>query len=212
MVGLIPACVLCAVISGVQLFVNPLTIAHQAPLSMGFFRQEYWCGLPFFLQGIFLTQGSSCRLLCLLHWPADSLPLCHGKFKRLDALSILAKERYLLGTAPLETVRTVLCNTSVTYLLDQKVCWGEREPWSISIPPRGFLDKVTGAWSKRACVESWGKSGQLEENATYVSGKIQVSVPVSISEEPTEKPKGRSQLSDAPKPMEWGHLTTGLVQ
>ena len=23
------------------------TIAHQAPLSMGFSRQEYWCGLPF---------------------------------------------------------------------------------------------------------------------------------------------------------------------
>ena len=23
------------------------TVAHQAPLSMGFFRQEYWSGLPF---------------------------------------------------------------------------------------------------------------------------------------------------------------------
>ena len=26
---------------------DPLTIAHQAPLSMGFSRQEYWSGLPF---------------------------------------------------------------------------------------------------------------------------------------------------------------------
>ena len=25
---------------------NPWTIAHQAPLSMGFSRQEYWSGLP----------------------------------------------------------------------------------------------------------------------------------------------------------------------
>ena len=25
----------------------PWTIAHQAPLSMGFSRQEYWSGLPF---------------------------------------------------------------------------------------------------------------------------------------------------------------------
>ena len=25
----------------------PWTVAHQAPLSMGFFRQEYWSGLPF---------------------------------------------------------------------------------------------------------------------------------------------------------------------
>ena len=26
---------------------DPWTVAHQAPLSMGFFRQEYWSGLPF---------------------------------------------------------------------------------------------------------------------------------------------------------------------
>ena len=28
-------------------FATPLTVAHQAPLSMGFSRQEYWSGLPF---------------------------------------------------------------------------------------------------------------------------------------------------------------------
>ena len=33
--------------SHVQLFVTPWTIAHQAPLSMGFSRQEYWSQLPF---------------------------------------------------------------------------------------------------------------------------------------------------------------------
>ena len=27
--------------------VTPWTVAHQAPLSMGFSRQEYWSGLPF---------------------------------------------------------------------------------------------------------------------------------------------------------------------
>ena len=26
---------------------NPWTVARQAPLSMGFLRQEYWSGLPF---------------------------------------------------------------------------------------------------------------------------------------------------------------------
>ena len=30
----------------VQLFATPWTVAHQAPLSMGFSRQEYWNGLP----------------------------------------------------------------------------------------------------------------------------------------------------------------------
>ena len=26
---------------------DPRTVAHQAPLSMGFSKQEYWSGLPF---------------------------------------------------------------------------------------------------------------------------------------------------------------------
>ena len=34
-------------LSRVQLFVTAWTVAHQAPLSMGFSRQEYWSGLPF---------------------------------------------------------------------------------------------------------------------------------------------------------------------
>ena len=38
-------------------------IAHQAPLSMEFSRQEYWSGLPFPLQGIFPTQESNPGLL-----------------------------------------------------------------------------------------------------------------------------------------------------
>ena len=34
-------------LSHVRLFATPRTVAHQAPLSMGFSRQEYWSGLPF---------------------------------------------------------------------------------------------------------------------------------------------------------------------
>ena len=33
-------------LSRVQLFCDPWTVAHQAPLSTGFSRQEYWSGLP----------------------------------------------------------------------------------------------------------------------------------------------------------------------
>ena len=32
--------------NNVQLFVTRWTVANQAPLSMGFSRQEYWSGLP----------------------------------------------------------------------------------------------------------------------------------------------------------------------
>ena len=42
---------------------TPWTVARQAPLSMGFSRQEYWSGLPFILQGIFWTQELNLGLL-----------------------------------------------------------------------------------------------------------------------------------------------------
>ena len=60
-------------LSCVQLFATPWTVAHQAPLSMEFSRQEYWSGLPFPSPGI-LAQESNLRLL---YWQADSLPLSH---------------------------------------------------------------------------------------------------------------------------------------
>ena len=47
----------------VQLFVTPRTVGGQASLSIGFPRQEYWTGLPFFSQGIFPTQGLNPGLL-----------------------------------------------------------------------------------------------------------------------------------------------------
>ena len=56
----------------VRLFATPRMVACQAPLSMGFPRQEYWSRLPFPSLGIFLTQGSSPHLV-LRH--VDSLPL-----------------------------------------------------------------------------------------------------------------------------------------
>ena len=61
----------------VWLFATPWTVAHQAPLSVGFSRQEYWNGLPLslLLQVTFPTQGSNLHLLCLLHWQVGSLPL-----------------------------------------------------------------------------------------------------------------------------------------
>ena len=53
----------CQLLSCVQLFATPRTVACQGPLSMGFSRQEYWSGLPFPSSGIFLTQGSNLGLL-----------------------------------------------------------------------------------------------------------------------------------------------------
>ena len=43
-------------LSCVQIFVTPWTIAHQVLLCTEFLSQEYWSGCHFLLQGIFLTQ------------------------------------------------------------------------------------------------------------------------------------------------------------
>ena len=46
------------VLSCVQLFVTQGTVALQAPLFMGFSRQEYWSGLSIFIsRGIFPIQA-----------------------------------------------------------------------------------------------------------------------------------------------------------
>ena len=61
-------------LSYVWLFATLWTADHQAPLSMGFSRQEHWSGLPFPPPGDLRTQGSN---LCLPASPAlrgDSLP------------------------------------------------------------------------------------------------------------------------------------------
>ena len=74
------------------LFATLWTVTHQPPLSMGFFKQEYWNGLPFPSPG--LTQGSNSCLLhgrwILYHWAPRvaclynthihfSLSLCTGE-------------------------------------------------------------------------------------------------------------------------------------
>ena len=50
---------------------TPWTVAHQATLSMGFSRQEYWGGLPFPYLGDLPNPGIEPRYPAL---QADSLP------------------------------------------------------------------------------------------------------------------------------------------
>ena len=52
-------------LSCVWLFGTPWTIAHQAPLSMEFSRQEYWSGLVFPSPGDLPTPGIECRVSCI---------------------------------------------------------------------------------------------------------------------------------------------------
>ena len=95
------------VLSHVRLFAAPWTVACQASLSVGFSRQEYWSRLPFPPPGDLPDQGSSPRLLHLLHWQLGSLPLAppgnqlhFNKEKRLSSTNHLYS---LLGSWGLES-------------------------------------------------------------------------------------------------------------
>ena len=61
-------------LSHIQLFAAPWTAAHQALLSMGFSRQEYWSGLPFSPPGDLPDSGIEPTSPA---WQADSLLLSH---------------------------------------------------------------------------------------------------------------------------------------
>ena len=68
-------CLMSCVLSQVQLFATPWTVALQASLSMEFSRQEYWSGLPFPSPGDPLNPGMEplSQVFCigkqiLYHW------------------------------------------------------------------------------------------------------------------------------------------------
>ena len=66
--------VMCCVLSHcnrVRLFANLWTVARQAPLSVGFSRQEYWSGLPFPSPGDLPDPGIEPKFPAL---QVDSLP------------------------------------------------------------------------------------------------------------------------------------------
>ena len=86
-------------LSNVQLFANPWTAAHQAPLSMGFPRKNTGVGCRFLLQGIFPTPASNSHLFCLLHWREDSLPtLPPGKLMLCLCISLFILKFYTWPT------------------------------------------------------------------------------------------------------------------
>ena len=94
----------CWSLNHVWLFATPWTIAHQAPLFVGFSRQEYWSELPFHSPGDLPNQGLKLRSPAL---QADSLlsePLGKPpKFIQLSSVQPLS--RVQLFTTPWITAR-----------------------------------------------------------------------------------------------------------
>ena len=74
----------CWLFSHVSLFMALWIVAGQAPLSIEFFRQEYWSGLPFPLPGNLLHPGTEPESLVSYALQTDSLPLAPpGKLRHM---------------------------------------------------------------------------------------------------------------------------------
>ena len=62
-------------LSHVQLVATPWTAAHQAPLSMGFSRQEYWSGVPLPSPYLLAVRPTSPLSLATTNWLSGSIDL-----------------------------------------------------------------------------------------------------------------------------------------
>ena len=78
-------------------FATLWTVAHQAPPSMGFSRQEYWSGLPFPSPGDLPDPGIKPAFPAL---QADSLPLVKNEYFILQLMCNIATSpsRFPLNT------------------------------------------------------------------------------------------------------------------
>ena len=91
---------LCACAQSLQSYLTPWTIAHQAPWSMGFLRQEYWNELPCPPPGDLPCPGIKLASPAL---QMDSLLLSHYfpqifcayKQSRVQWISVIMKELVL---------------------------------------------------------------------------------------------------------------------
>ena len=70
-------------LSRVRLFVTPCTVAHQAPPSMGFSRQEYWSGLPLPSPGDLPDPGIEPRSPTLLMLKSSHIHVNYNKIREV---------------------------------------------------------------------------------------------------------------------------------
>ena len=89
----------CYSLSRVWLFVTPWTVAHQAPVSMEFSRQEYWSGLPLPSPGDLLRDRTrvSCTARQILYH------LTHqGSQRNNDKIKPWEKKRHIFFFSPMK--------------------------------------------------------------------------------------------------------------
>ena len=122
---------LCVCAQSYPTLCNPWTVGHQAPLSMGFSRQEYWTGLPFPPPGDLPDPGIE---------PAS--PALAGRF---SITALLGKPGYQAEVTSLK--KTLLDN------LGMFKAWNKGSVAGVD-RARGEYSRIT--WGSRAGVAAYG--------------------------------------------------------
>ena len=133
------------------LFSTPWTVACQAPLSMGFSRQEYWSGLPSPPPGDLPDLEIEARSSAL---QADSLPSePPGKpeqacFHRLKLHQLCSLERHCSGNSLVFSVLWQVIHLSFPRALGGFIFWfntpQEANPLSVNISPSRLPTSTPG--------------------------------------------------------------------
>ena len=151
-------------LSRVRLLVTPWTAAYQAPLSMGFSRQEYWSGVP-------LPSPSSCTVKSLqscptLCNPIDGSPpgsLVPGIFqaKTLEcvAISFSSAWKWKVKVKSLSRVRLLATPWTAAHHAPPSMGFSRQEYWSGVPLEKGWV-KYIEKWNYEKCQVSFQDIGK----------------------------------------------------
>ena len=142
--------------------------AHQAPLSLGFSRQEHWSGLPcpspmHESEKVKVKSLSHVRLFETPWTAADQAPLCPWEFpgKSTGVGAIAFSKRFSLDTrenVQLAGILAAMCTVILPYC---RVVWASSEPLA-------WASRLTSCWgayliSPYLGIEWWLSVGAYKE-------------------------------------------------
>ena len=144
----------------VLLFVTPWTAAHQAPLSMGFSRQEYWSGLSYSFQEISVDEAvngqlRAGQLVSFRFISSCFLPLLCIK-RKYNAQALLSQFRGCSHQPPQWFPSPGRENLSLLPLFPHlfTVKWWDRTPWSYFFWMLSFTPAFSLCYDKpRQCIK-----------------------------------------------------------
>ena len=118
--------------SCVRLFVTLWTVTCQAPLSMGFFRQDYWSGLPRLSPGELPDPGIEPTSPVAPALQVDSLLLSHWRSLGIREffLNFLAIDEWFYVYFPSDSISLCFGLCSYTFCLRPPLVHSERTGWS----------------------------------------------------------------------------------